>query len=65
MNAFNILTVFTAWINLDLGLETCFYNGMDAFAQTCLQFAFPVYVWVLIGIVIVSMADTPSPCPSG
>ena len=53
-SAFNIITVFIAWLNLDLGIETCFYNGMDAFAQTCLQFAFPVYVWVLISLIILS-----------
>ena len=50
----NILTVFIAWLNLDLGIETCFYDGMDAFAQTCLQFAFPLYVWVLISIIILT-----------
>ena len=26
----NVLTVFIAWLNLDLGIETCFYDGMDA-----------------------------------
>ena len=25
-----ILSVFVAWINLDLGIEACFYSGMDA-----------------------------------
>ena len=48
----NILTVFIAWINLDLGIETCFYNGMDAYAKTWLQFVFPVYVWALVGLII-------------
>jgi hypothetical protein len=49
----NILTVFIAWLNLDLGFETCFYNGMDAYAQTWLQYAFPLYVWVLISLIII------------
>ena len=26
----NLLTIFIAWLNLDLGIQTCFYNGMDA-----------------------------------
>jgi len=26
----SILTVFIAWLNLDLGIETCFFDGMDA-----------------------------------
>ena len=48
----NILTVFIAWLNLDLGIETCFYDGMDAYAKTWLQFLFPIYVWTLVGIII-------------
>ena len=28
----NILTVFIAWLNFDLGIETCFYDGMNAYA---------------------------------
>ena len=48
----NFLTVFIAWMNLDLGFQTCFYDGMDAYAQTFLQFVFPVYVWVLISLII-------------
>ena len=53
-NSTNILTVFIAWMNLDLGFETCFYQGMNAYVQTWLQFAFPVYVWILISLIIVA-----------
>ena len=49
----NILTVFIAWLNLDLGIESCFYDGMNAYAFTWLQFLFPFYVWFLIGLLIV------------
>ena len=49
----NILTVFIAWINLDLGIETCFYDGMNTYAKVWLQFVFPLYVWGLVMIVIV------------
>ena len=49
----NILTVFIAWLNLDLGIEMCFYNGMDAYIKTWLQFAFPLYVWALVGMIII------------
>ena len=48
----NVLTVFVAWLNLDLGIETCFYNGMDAYIKTWLQFTFPIYVWALVGMII-------------
>ena len=46
------LTVFIAWLNLDFGIETCFYNGLDAYTKTWLQFVFPVYIWVLVGLMI-------------
>ena len=49
----NILTVFIAWINLDLGIETCFYDGMDTYDKTWLQFVFPLYVWGLVMAIIV------------
>ena len=48
----NILTVFIAWLNLDLGIETCFHDGMDVYTYTWLQFVFPVYIWLLVGVLI-------------
>ena len=48
-----VLTLFVAWLNLDLGIETCFYKGMDAYGKTWLQFAFPLYVWALAGMIII------------
>ena len=48
----NFLRGFIAWINLDLGIETCFYDGMNAYAKAWLQFIFPVYVWALIFVFI-------------
>ena len=48
----NALSVFIAWINLDFGIETCFYDGMDTYSKTWLQFVFPVYIWVLVGLMI-------------
>ena len=48
----NILTVFISWLNLDVGIETCFYDGMDIYAKTWLQFVFPIYVWSLVGVII-------------
>ena len=49
----NFLTVFVSWLNLDLGIETCFYNGMDSYGKFLLQQVFPTYVFVLIGTIIV------------
>ena len=44
--------VFISWLNLNLGIETCFYDGMDTYAKTWLQFVFPVYVLLLTGAFI-------------
>ena len=48
----NPATIFIAWLNLDLGIQTCFYNGMDAYAKTWLEFVFPVYIWVIVGFLV-------------
>ncbi len=52
-NYFDFLRVFIAWINLDFGIESCFYNGMDTYARTWLEYAFPFYIWTLILLVFV------------
>ena len=49
-----LCSLFIAWVNLDLGVETCFYNGLDAYAKTIFQLAFPFYIFTLVGIIIVS-----------
>ena len=49
----NVLTVFIAWLNLDFGIDTCFYNGMDMYSKTWLQFLFPLYIWALLLLIIV------------
>ena len=37
---------------MDLGIETCFYDGMTIYAFTWLQFLFPFYVWFLVALII-------------
>ena len=49
----SFLSWFIAWINLDLSIETCFYNGLDAYVKTWLQFVFPLYIWFLVITIIV------------
>ena len=46
------LHVFISWINLDLGIEVCFYSGMDVYQKTWLQFVFPFYIWFLVVVII-------------
>ena len=49
----NFLTVFIAWLNFDLGIETCFYDGLTIYAYSWLEFLFPLYLWILIIVIIV------------
>ena len=49
----NPLLVLLAWLNLDLGIETCYYDGMDMYGRTWLQFVFPLYVWSMVGLIII------------
>ncbi len=43
-NAFTLFgRTFIAWLNLDFGIETCFFNGLNAFWKTWLQYVFPFY----------------------
>ena len=51
--AINPITLFIAWFNFDLGIETCFYDGLTAYARTWLQFVFPVYMWCIAGGIII------------
>ena len=45
-------SVFVAWINLDIGIDVCFIDGLDAYIKTWLQLAFPIYIITLVVIVI-------------
>lgn len=46
-------TVFVAWLNLDLGINVCFFDGLDTYTKTWLQISFPVYIISLVIIIIV------------
>ena len=45
------LSVFIAWINLDFGIETCFFDGMTSLWSVGLQLIFPLYLILLMGMV--------------
>ena len=51
-SANNPASIFIAWLNLDLGIQTCFYNGMDAYGKTWLDLVFPVYIWIIVGFLV-------------
>ena len=48
-----VVSQFISWLNLDLGIEVCLFNGMDGYWNTWLQFAFPAYLFLLMGGIIV------------
>ena len=50
---FNFITAFISWLNLEIGFDTCFFVGMDAYSKTLLQLAFPGYVFFLVFMVII------------
>ena len=45
-----VLSQFIAWLSLDLGIETCFFNGLDGYWKTWLQFAFSLSL--ITGLII-------------
>ena len=55
----NILSVFISWLNLDLGIESCLYDGMDNYAKVWLRFVFPMYIILLVIIIIVVSERSP------
>ena len=46
--------VFISIANLDLGMKTCFYNGMDDYAKMWLQLAFPLYLIMIAASLIIA-----------
>ena len=49
---YGISHTFIAWLNLDIGVEVCFFNGMTALHETWLQYIFPLYIWLIAGLLI-------------
>ena len=47
------LIIFTSWLNLDVGFDICFFDGMDTYWKTWLQLAFPSYITSLVVMVII------------
>ena len=49
----NFITVFISWLNLELGIDVCYFPGMDTYGKTWLQLAFPAYIILLVVLVII------------
>lgn len=52
-NVVNFLYIFQSWMNLDFGFDICYFPGTNTYIITWLQFAFPIYIWLLIFIIVV------------
>ena len=50
---YNFFVMFTSWLSLDLGIETCFSDGLDVYTKTWLQFTFPAYIFALVLLIII------------
>ena len=49
----SVVSQFISWLNLDLGIEVCLFNGLNGYWNTWLQFVFPAYLFLLMGGIIV------------
>ena len=49
----SLVTVFISMLNLELGIDTCYFPGMDTYIKTWLKLAFPAFVFLLVGLVII------------
>ena len=49
----NFITVFVSWLNLELGIDTCYFPEVDTYIKTWLQLAFPAYIILLVVLVII------------
>ena len=44
------VTKMISIMNLNLGIETCFYDGMTEYVKTWLEFAFPLYLLFIVAM---------------
>ena len=49
----NFITVFISWLNLELGIDVCYIDGMDIYVKTWIQLAFPIYIIFLVILLII------------
>ena len=47
-----VLEYALSWANLDLGIYTCFFHGLNTCQKVGLQFAFPLYLLLLVLLIV-------------
>ena len=50
----NFHSTFIAWLNLDVGFDVCFFNGLNAYTKAWLKLIFPVYIILIVVAIIIS-----------
>ena len=45
-------SVFVSWLNLELGFDSCFFKGMNAYSKIWIELLFPTYVIFLVIMII-------------
>ena len=50
------LSTVVFWLNLDIGIDTRCFEDMDAYTKMWLQLAFPIFLFLLVGIIIVPLS---------
>ena len=48
----SIFSFTVAWMNLELGIDTCFFEGMNVYWKMWIELLFPAYVIFLIFLII-------------
>ena len=56
---FNFPSLFVAWLNLDIGIDVCFIDGLDAYTKTWLELTFSIYIISLVVMVIILSEYSP------
>ena len=44
--------IFISWLNLDVGFDICFFEGLNSYWKTWLNLAFPLYIILLIILIM-------------
>ena len=54
----NPATIMLAWLNLNLGFELCFYDGMNSLAEVVFRLLFPLYLLFLLVVIVFVIRHT-------
>ena len=46
-------SILISWLNLEVGFDVCYFEGVDTYWKTWLQLVFPAYVIFLVAVVII------------